>query len=210
MKPRSTNTLQRLSAGVGLALLACTMPALAQDQDAEVRDAIRAATERFKDVNVALQEGYIADPSGMCTTAEMEGQPAESGAMGIHYFRPDLLGITATEPRVDGKGIYTDFLNPAVLLYESQADGSLELVGVENLVFKDAWHAAGNAEPPVFAGHSFNEMVDDTGTPVDEAHGFEPHYDLHVWAYRENPNGMFESFNPAVTCEHATKASHKH
>ena len=28
-------------------------------------------------------------------TAEMMGKPAELGAMGIHYFRPDLLGVTA-------------------------------------------------------------------------------------------------------------------
>jgi hypothetical protein len=31
---------------------------------------------------------------------------------------------------------------------------------------------------------------------------FEPHYDRHVWTYRENPNGVFEPYNPAVTCEH--------
>lgn len=200
--------LQRFSAGLGLATLTCATPAFAQEQEAEVLEAIRAATERFKDVNVALAENYIEDPSGQCTTAEMEGQPAESGAMGIHYFRPDLLGITATEPRVDGTGIYTDFLNPAILLYEPQADGSLELVGVENLVFKEAWDSAGNTEPPVFSGHTFNEMKDDPSTEVDEAHGFTPHYDLHVWVYRDNPNGAFEPFNPDVSCEHAAQASH--
>ena len=129
--------------------------------------------------------------------------------MGIHYFRPDLLGITVTEPRVDGTGIYTDFLNPAVLLYEPQEDGGLELVGIENLVFKDAWEAAGNAEPPVFAAHTFNQMVDDPQTEIDEAHGFAPHYDLHVWVFRENPNGAFEPFNPTVSCEHA-EGGHGH
>jgi branched-chain amino acid transport system substrate-binding protein len=34
---------------------------------------IKAASERFTDVNVALAEGYIPDPTGMCVTAEMEG-----------------------------------------------------------------------------------------------------------------------------------------
>jgi hypothetical protein len=38
---------------------------------------IKAANERFTDVNVALAEGYIPDPTGACVTAEMEGQPAE-------------------------------------------------------------------------------------------------------------------------------------
>ena len=56
---------------------------------------VRAGVERFRDVNVALAEGYIPAPDSMCETATHMGQPAELGAMGIHYFRPDLLGITA-------------------------------------------------------------------------------------------------------------------
>lgn len=164
---------------------------------------VRAATERFRDVEVALAEGYIRDPADMCETAEMMGRPREEGAMGIHYFRPDMLGITAPpNPRVDGTGTHTDFLNRAILLYEPQADGSLELVAVENLVFAKAWSAAGNAAPPSFQGVAYDTMVDDPGTSIDEAHNFEPHHDRHVWLYRENPSGPFEQFNPNVTCEH--------
>ncbi len=169
---------------------------------------IKAANERFTDVNVALAEGYIPDPTGMCVVAEMEGYPPEDGAMGIHYFRPDLLGITAVEPRVDGTGTHTDYLNPGVLIYEPQADGSLELVAVENLVFKQAWKAAGNDGPPSFAGHQWYHMVNDPSTDIDEAHGFEPHYELHAWVFRENPNGPFAQFNPAVTCEHHKGGTH--
>ena len=29
-----------------------------------------------------------------------------------------MLKITARQPRVDGKSIHTDFMNPAILLYE--------------------------------------------------------------------------------------------
>src|SRR4051812_47616534 len=47
---------------------------------------IRAATERFRDVNVALAEGYLRDPMNLCDTAEMMGKPPELGAMGIHFF----------------------------------------------------------------------------------------------------------------------------
>jgi hypothetical protein len=171
-------------------------------------DAIRTAAERFRDVEVALAAGYIPDPTGMCVTAEMEGQPAAAGAMGIHYFRPDLLGITAVEPRVDGNGTHLDFLQPAILLYEPQADGSLELVGVENLVFERAWREAGNEQPPTFYGIAWEHMVNDPATDVDEAHGFEPHYDRHVWIFRENPTGVFSPFNPNVTCAHAAHAAH--
>jgi hypothetical protein len=35
---------------------------------------------------------------------------------------------------------------------------------------------------------------------MDEAHGFEPHYELHVWTHRPNPSGLFAEWNPAVTC----------
>jgi hypothetical protein len=163
---------------------------------------VRAATDRFRNVAVALAEGYVPDPAGMCVTAEMEGRPAEAGAMGIHYMRPDLLQITAVEPRVDGTGTHTDFTRPAILIYEPQADGSLELVAVENLVFERAWHAAGNTGPPAFHGVAYDHMEDDPATELDEAHGFEAHYDRHVWIYRENPDGVFAPFNPAVTCRH--------
>lgn len=166
-------------------------------------DAIRETTARFQDVQVALDEGYVPDPTGICMTAEMEGRSAEDGAMGIHYFRPDLLGITSVSPRIDGTGTHTDFLNPAVLLYEPQADGGMVLVGVENLVFEKAWREAGHAEPPSFHGRSWDHMVDDPATEIDESHGFAPHYDQHLYLYRENPLGALEPFNPEVTCEHA-------
>jgi hypothetical protein len=162
---------------------------------------VRAATERFRDIKVALAEGYVRDPENMCDTADMMGRPASAGAMGIHYFRPDLLGITAPpNPRVNGTGTHTDFLKPGILIYEPQHDGSLELVAVENLVFKKAWHAAGNQSAPTFQGVAYDLMQDDPATKVDEAHMFEPHYDRHVWIYRDNPSGIFAQFNPKVSC----------
>jgi hypothetical protein len=164
--------------------------------------AMRLAAAKYTDVNVALADGFVPDPSGMCINAEMEGMPAELGAMGIHYFRPDLLQITAGEPRVAGMGTHTDFTQPGVLIYEPQADGSLELVAIENVVFEAGWQAAGNTAPPSFMGNEYVHMADDPATAPDEAHGFENHYELHVWIPRENPSGMFSPFNPAVSCQH--------
>jgi hypothetical protein len=80
----------------------------------------------------------------------------------------------------------------------------MQLVAVENLVFQASWAAAGNTAPPTFHGQSYDTMADDPATELDEAHGFAPHYDRHVWVYRDNPNGVFTPFNPAVTCEHHT------
>jgi hypothetical protein len=165
-------------------------------------DEVREATKRFRDVNVALAEGYIRDPFNICETAPMMGRPESLGAMGVHYVRPDLLGITGPpSPRVNGSGTHTDFRTPAILIYEPQADGSMQLVAVENLVFKAAWHAAGHSAPPSFHNVPWDSMVDDPATPIDEAHMFEPHYDRHVWLYRRNSNGMFAQFNPAVSCK---------
>lgn len=164
---------------------------------------VLALTERFRDVEVALADGYIRDPGDICETADMMGRPAEQGAMGIHFFRPDLLGISGPPAaRVGGNGTHTDFRKPAILIYEPQADGALKLVAVENLVFIEAWKASGQSAPPSFHGVPYDRMVDDPATAADEAHLFEPHYDRHVWIYRENPNGVFTPFNPAVTCAH--------
>jgi len=183
-------------------------PAVATEPDLA---AIRAATERFQDVAVALAEGYVRDPANLCDTAAMMGRAPELGAMGVHYFRPDLLGITGPpDPRVSGTGTHTDFLRAGILIYEPKADGSLELVAVENLAFANAWKAAGHVAPPSFHGVSYDYMADDPATAVDEAHLFEPHYDRHVWIYRENPNGMFAQFNPTVSCAHHQGGAHAH
>lgn len=175
--------------------------------------AVKKAAERFRDVNVALAEGYVRDPMNMCDTADMMGRPKELGAMGIHFFRPDLLGINRKEPRVDGTGVHTDFLKPSILIYEPQADGSLELVAVENLVFKKAWDAQSESMPSYY-GVDYDYMWDNPETEIDEAHMFEPHYDRHVWLFRENPNGVFAQFNPNVTCRHhvvqAAAMQHSH
>ena len=190
---------------IGSAVLAavtaiCVPQALAQQKEPSLEE-VRAATERFQDVKQALAEGYVRDPGDMCDTADMMGRPAKLGAMGIHFFRPDLLGISGPpNPRVDGNGTHIDFRKPSILIYEPRPDGSLALVAVENLVFAKAWHAAGNARPPSFQGVEYDSMKDDPSTAVDEAHLFEPHYDRHVWLYRDNPNGIFAQFNPNVSC----------
>ena len=174
-------------------------------------DEVRQLTQKYTDVEVALKEGYIRDPYDMCETAEMMGQPAARGAMGVHYFRPDMLGITEPpNPRVNGTGTHTDFRNPSILIYEPQADGSMQLVAVENLVFAKAWREAGHTRPPSYYGVTWDAMIDDPKTPTDEAHQFEPHFDRHVWLYRDNPSGVFSPYNPAVSCANHKATGHDH
>jgi hypothetical protein len=214
MKRLIAPTAALAAAALSTAVLAATVTLPNRDPSlAEVRK----ATERFRDIKVALAEGYIRDPFDLCDTADMMGKPASLGAMGVHYLRPDLLKVAPPKDpsaRVNGESTHTDFRKPAVLIYEPQANGSYELVAVENLVFQKAWKAAGHEKPPSFRGVVYETMQDDPATPIDEAHMFEPHFDRHVWLYRKNPNGIFAPFNPAVSCAYHTGAkghpSHDH
>ena len=190
----------------GIATVVIAGYSVTQPEAPSLRE-LRAATAKFQDVRVALAEGYVRDPHNICLTADMMGLPAATGAMGIHFFRPDLLGIDATAPRVDGTGLHTDFTRPSVLIYAPQPDGKLKLVAIENLVFEKALRA-NRKEVPIFAGHRYNYMVDDPATVADEAHGFAPHYDLHIWLYEKNPAGDFASFNPAIKCPITTAQGH--
>ncbi len=167
-------------------------------------DEVRAVASKYRDVNVARAEGYTTD--NKCVTAEMLGHPAAMGAMGLHYVRRDLLGLPPKPPRpgsgrVHGTGTHSDFRNPAMLVYEPQPDGSLELVAVENLMFASA-HDAKSDAPPTFHGRAWPLLKDNPATKLDEAHGWEPHYEQHLWVFRENPNGFYSPFNPLVTCKH--------
>ena len=166
---------------------------------------VRAIADKYRDVNVAKAEGYTTD--NKCVTAEMLGHPAALGTMGLHYVRRDMLGLPPkpsppSSLRVHGTGTHTDFRRPAMLVYEPQPDGTLQLVAVENLVFADAWHRASGSAPPKVHARAWPLLKDDPATKVDEAHGWQPHYEQHLWVFRDNPNGAYSPFNPKVTCAH--------
>jgi hypothetical protein len=87
-----------------------------------------------------------------------------------------------------------DAERPEALIYE-QKQRFLRLVGVEYIVIADAWHA-NNAAPPVLMGQHFHYV----GSP--NRYGLPPFYELHVWAWRDNPNGVFADWNTKVSCAH--------
>jgi len=152
--------------------------------------AVRKATARYQDVRVAIAYGYVSEQHCIA----MPG----TGAMGVHFVHPERMGLVMKDGRIDGTDTEIDPTQPELLIYEPQKDGGLTLVAVEYYTSQEAW---GPAPPPTFYGVPFNDMKDDPSTPdVDEGHGFTPHYDLHVWLYRENPRGMFAQWNPAVSC----------
>lgn len=137
-------------------------------------DEVRRATERFKDPAAATAAGYA--PFLGCVSGPQEG------AMGIHYVNGDLVGDGQLDPQ-----------RPEALMYEIK-DGRLRLVGVEYIVFAEAWNAR-NPSPPTLLGQSFHY----TGSP--NRYGIPAFYALHVWAWKHNPHGMFVDWNPKVSCE---------
>lgn len=168
---RTTHSITRLLALATLSLMAgCDSPSDSDDPLEELRD----ATEAYQQVSAAQAAGYAA--LGPCVAT-----PA--GAMGIHYVNNALVDGTVN-PR-----------QPEALLYAPTASGGRELLGAEFVVAADAWDAS-NSAAPTFAGQSF----EDHRAPAAR-HGLPfGHYDLHVWAWRNNPSGLYAPFNPTVTC----------
>ncbi|MQA90473.1 MAG: hypothetical protein GEU90_09585 [Gemmatimonas sp.] len=167
----------------------------ASDASEPTLNEIFAAVEKYRDVNVAIADGYDRDLLDTCETPLHMGITGNLGTMGIHFLRRDLLEIDDQDSRLDVAGAHTDFLQPAGLVYEPQADGSLELVAVENLVSADAWERAGNRDAPTFQGIPYEHW------PDDPAMSIQAQYDRHIWL-RDNPSGVFAQYNPNVSCEH--------
>jgi hypothetical protein len=103
--------------------------------------------------------------------------------MGVHYINGTLLE--------DGK---LDASKPEALIYEF-SKGRARLVGVEFIVDAAKWLAANGNTPPVLEGQHFHFV----GSP--NRYGLAPFFELHVWAWRNNPNGAFVDWNTRVTCE---------
>lgn len=135
-------------------------------------DKVRAATRAFRRVEAAEAAGYALFHG--CVSGP-------GGAMGVHFVNGDLVG--------DGE---IDAARPEALMYEWR-NGRFRLVGVEYVVLADAWNAAHSA-PPVLDGQLFTL----TGAP--NRYGIPAFYALHVWAWRVNPGGVFQDFNPHVSC----------
>jgi hypothetical protein len=147
-----------------------------------VRD-VRQATRNFHDVTVATAAGYVS--AGSCESGPNEG------AMGVHYVNDAFIA--------DGK---LDADRPEVLVYE-QRNGQLRLVAVEFFVLAEQWDAA-NEGPPVLGSQLFNYA----GAP--NRLRLPAHYQLHVWAWKNNPKGMFVDWHPSVSCEEYTDEGQGH
>ena len=93
---------------------------------------------------------------------------------------------------LSGDGLL-DASRPEVLIYEASG-GGLQLVGVGFVVLADQWLAS-HTSPPVLEGQSFQFVS------FPNRYGLPAHFELHVWAWRENPQGAFVDWNNSVSCE---------
>ena len=138
---------------------------------------VRLATAQFIDVNAAMHAGWVQGTP--CVSG-----PA-SGAMGVHFILPSRVG--------DGM-LKAD--EPEALIYEPMPDGALRLVGVEFIVLASDW-ALGHPDggTPAVDGHLTNYVAE------PNRYGLPAFYELHVWAWQNNPNGSFADFNTQVSCD---------
>jgi hypothetical protein len=187
--PRSSRFVARASVRAIAALLTLTLTAACRDaSDAPITvpvhahggekltvDQLRAiasvrnATARFHDIAVAQRAGYTNQYPAGCKSSP-------SGAQGFHWLNPAL---------VDGT---VNLLTPELVMYEPQADGSMQLIGVDYIVPFDQWNSP---QPPQLLGVPFMR---------NEPLGV---WALHIWAWRPNPSGAFAMWNPSASCANA-------
>ena len=149
--------------------------------------AARAATAQYHNESKALEDGFIS-------TYECVSVPG-LGAMGVHYINPLRMMDTSVDPS-----------QPETLLYVRQNDNKMRLVGLEYyapvLSNGAPWFGDEHNPPPVIDNPApvlFGQTFD--GPMPGHAPGQPWHYDLHVWAWRDNPRGLFFPFNPKLSCQ---------
>jgi hypothetical protein len=170
---------------LNLALLSCAVtvaPLFAQDAEhashqapAELVREVRQATQQFLDVNNDGPAGY--GPAFGCVTGP------DHGAMGIHYVNGSLVGDGAI-----------DVAHPEALIYEPVGN-KRRLVGVEYIVDAVTWLKNNNNTPPALDGQDFQFVA------APNRFNLADFFELHVWAWRDNPQGAFVDWNNQVTCE---------
>ena len=131
---------------------------------------LRDATAQFHRPEAAQAAGYDLVP-GLDHCFNNPGV----GAMGYHYINVSLLDTTV------------NFLQPEVMVYALGPNGGLQLGAVEYIVPAAAWDTE-HTELPQVMGHEFH---------LNPSLGV---YVLHIWVWKNNPSGMFEDWNPKVSC----------
>jgi len=149
--------------------------AAAADQTTPLIDKVRKATAQYLDINNAIKQGWV--PATPCVSGP------DTGAMGVHFILP-AVGLSSSTLNAE---------QPTLLIYEPMSDGAMRLVGVEFIVLESNWTGSG---PPALDGNLLNYIA----TP--NRYGLPAFYEIHVWAWENNPKGSYADWNTQVTCAH--------
>lgn len=158
----------------GVALAAGLIPSSAASSGSGHLGQVRQATTGYRNVDRAIAAGYVQFFG--CVHEPL------AGAMGTHLVNQALVADGAIDPA-----------KPEALMYDVRADGKLDLLGAEYVVFKDGWDAT-HSQPPRLFGHTF-ETVN-----APNRYGIPAFYELHAWAWKSNPTGDHQDWNPTVLC----------
>ncbi|MFE6837815.1 hypothetical protein ACFVFI_23670 [Streptomyces sp. NPDC057705] len=139
------------------------------------RAVVYKATAKYQVHANAVAAGY--KPDKYCVFDKAGG----TGALGYPHFNH------AYDNSLDPA-------KPAALYYEDDGRGGKRLVGVQWLVYDRDQKLTTDDDRPTLFGVPFK------GPKAGNFPGQPVHYALHLWLWKENPRGLFESFNPAVTC----------
>jgi hypothetical protein len=157
-----------------LAMLGGAVVSATNGDEGRNLDSVRTATTPFHSLDIAIAAGY--GPVKGCAQNPL-------GGMGQHYVKGSLVADPAL-----------DKLRPEALVYEPRADGGYQLVALEYIVLKDAWHKANGKKAP----RLFDEPLSLVKAP--NPYGLPDYYEIHLWLWKSNPSGLFADWNPRVSC----------
>lgn len=172
---------RKLPLALGLTVLLVMMMApITASAGQDELSQVRRVTARFHSVEAAIRAGYelgYVNGDGNRIITGCIAHPT-AGAMGYHYFNKELID-----------DLQVDVLKPEGLVYAPRPNGELELVAVEYVVPGANSNPPGVSEPPTVLGMEMHILVPEVGF-----------YILHAWVWYHNPAGIFEDWNPRVTC----------
>lgn len=159
--------------------------ATAQSSDMSPRGKAPSTAGFGKDVQLGLERVraatryYVSLDSAVAAGYPREVREcladAEHGGMGFHHVNRSYVDRAL------------DVDHPEILLYEREPSGRYSLNGVEFIVPYRVWPK--DSVPPTIMG-----------LPLKRSDGLSLWY-LHMWAWKENPSGLFADWNPTVHCE---------
>lgn len=136
-------------------------------------ETVNPLAEKVRALDSRFEDVAVAKAEGYAPIPCASG--LTGGAMGIHYVNAAYLKDDAV-----------DVAKPEAVMYEPTAEGTLKLIAVEYITSKG---------PASLEGHLFNFNT------APNRYGLGPFYELHVWAWKQNPTGAFADMNPNVSCD---------